>query len=81
VSGVRAQQGASAPRNAFACGRCGALHDETAWRSLRVVETLDRDRVRDLVTEWPWPAATVLEVRRCRCGATIARPRIRPGSP
>ena len=55
------------------CGRCGRAYERAAWEALRVVERLGHDELRDLLSEWPWPAETYLEVRQCRCGGTIAR--------
>ena len=55
------------------CGRCARAFDPAAWASLRVVERLRYEQLRDLLTEWPWTRDTLLEVRACRCGATLSQ--------
>ena len=55
------------------CGRCERALDAPAWESLRVVERLRREQLRDIVSEWPWPEDAFLEVRACTCGATVTR--------
>jgi len=55
------------------CGRCERALDAAAWDSLRVVDRLRREQLRDIVSEWPWPEDAFLEVRECACGATVTR--------
>jgi len=51
------------------CLRCRAVR---RWGDLPVVEVLDAQQLRAVVTAWP--AETGVEVRRCAaCGASIAR--------
>jgi hypothetical protein len=50
------------------CARCGR---EVDWTSLTLVERLDVDSVRSVVTRWP--DGITVEIRRCACGGTIAR--------
>src|SRR6266404_2407404 len=55
------------------CRSCRASYDDAAWRGLALVESAGPDQLRDLFTDWPWSRDAVLEVRRCACGAPVAR--------
>jgi hypothetical protein len=54
--------------------RCARCHATSAWNELPVVDLIDAERLRTIVTSWP--VDDPIEVRRCRsCGGTIARRR------
>jgi len=53
------------------CCHCGVAFDARAWEGLELVELVGAERVREHVTTWP--GVTRIEVRRCRCGRTLAR--------
>ena len=55
------------------CGRCERAFDAATWESLRVVDRMRREALRDIVSEWPWSNDAFLEVRVCTCGATVTR--------
>jgi hypothetical protein len=55
------------------CTSCGAAYGEEAWRALPLVERLGHDEVAHLMSAWPWPTSDVIEVRDCRCGASLVR--------
>ena len=61
--------GANRPR-VFRCGSCGTSHGEPAWRLLPLVGYLEAPEVRALVSYWP--EGMRIELRRCRCGRTMA---------
>jgi hypothetical protein len=51
---------------------CGAEYDGPQWSGLRVLERVDQERLRSLVT-W-WDTSRFVEVRCCgRCGSAIAK--------
>ena len=51
---------------------CGAEYEAPQWSRLPVLERVDPERLRSLVT-W-WDASRFVEVRCCaRCGGTIAK--------
>lgn len=52
------------------CHRCGAEYD--AWYLLELVEIVNMERIRSLLTSWD--SKQRVEVRRCpQCGAALAR--------
>jgi hypothetical protein len=61
--------GVSRPR-VFRCGVCGTSHGEPAWRLLPLVGHLEAREVRALVSHWP--DGVRIEIRKCRCGRTMA---------
>jgi hypothetical protein len=68
----------------IACGQCRLTYRSTALRKLELVEVLDSNCVRQVLSDWP--SGHSIEVRRCkRCGGEIAResgrvkPRLRVG--
>ena len=46
---------------------------------LELVERIDGERVREILTSWP--DAAVIEVRRCTCGQVVARKACRGRTP
>ena len=55
------------------CSSCRAAYGDESWDALPLVERLGRDQVAHLMSTWPWPSDDVIEVRHCRCGATLVR--------
>ena len=54
------------------CTHCLRAHRLGAWTKLALIERLQHEHVRDLLTQWPWRPDDVLEVRRCECGHDVA---------
>src|SRR5438309_411126 len=53
------------------CALCGSAFDVAAWSALELLETLGPNViVRHALA---WPASATIEIRRCRCGRSIAR--------
>lgn len=56
------------------CATCRAVHDDAAWTALPLVQRIGAGDASGLLTNWPWNgASTVIETRRCRCGASCSR--------
>ena len=54
------------------CGRCRLTYRSTEWLGLDLVEILDTNCVRQVLSDWP--AGHSIEVRHCkRCGEEITR--------
>jgi hypothetical protein len=53
------------------CSFCGRSHDATEWRALELVDRIGRDRLDDVVTDWPHDSS--IEIRLCPCGKPMAR--------
>jgi hypothetical protein len=54
------------------CARCGHSCDVEVWRCAPAERTITHEDLVDRVR--PWPADTVVEVRRCAgCGSPVAR--------
>ena len=56
---------------ALRCPSCNALHTDTSWEALELVERLRHDQLGHLLSSWPWSRNVVLEIRNCRCGGTL----------
>jgi hypothetical protein len=69
-------EGGNPPR-VLRCSACGTGHGEAAWRLLPLVGRIEAAEVRALVS--PWPDGVRIEIRRCRCGRTIAAKRALAG--
>lgn len=61
---------ATSPAWAKRCGVCRRSYDIAGWNGLAVVRTLPTSSVQAHLTV---PAAWTVELRRCTCGATLAR--------
>lgn len=61
---------ATLPDRAKRCGVCRRSFDVAGWNGLAVVKTLPTSSVQAHLTV---PAAWTVELRRCTCGATLAR--------
>jgi hypothetical protein len=56
----------------IACGRCCLTYRSTELPALELVEVLDSNSVRQVLSDWP--SGLSIEIRRCkRCGGEIAR--------
>jgi hypothetical protein len=53
------------------CAGCGRSFDEDAWRDLLLVGTLASGAIANHVVTWP--SGVSIEIRRCSCGASMAR--------
>jgi hypothetical protein len=52
------------------CGVCRRTYDAAGWNGLAVVKTLPAESVQAHLTV---PAVWAVELRRCACGAVLAR--------
>ena len=52
------------------CGVCRRSYDRASWSGLAVVKTLPTSSVQAHLSV---PARWTVELRRCTCGATLAR--------
>ncbi len=63
---------APARRDLVQCARCGHACTADAWRALPREQTLTREDLARVVSDWP--DGLTVEVRACRgCGGAIAR--------
>jgi hypothetical protein len=53
-----------------ACGVCRRSYDGAAWETLAIVTTLPSSSIQAYLSV---PAGWSVELRRCWCGATLAR--------
>jgi hypothetical protein len=58
------------PARAKRCGVCRRSYDGAAWNGLAIVKTLPSSTVQAHLSV---PAGFSVELRRCSCGATLAR--------
>jgi hypothetical protein len=54
-----------------ACGSCPLTFTGQAWLALPLAGTLTPSAISEHVARWP--ATQSIEIRRCRCGRSIAR--------
>jgi hypothetical protein len=62
--------GQSMPARTKGCGVCRRSYDAAGWSRLDVVKTLPAESVQAHLTV---PALWAVELRRCTCGAVLAR--------